>query len=212
MKGARFMPPALRIKVDGVESWINWFRRRMISPAPNSVKRQVLLRYGAMDSVWIESGTFMGGTTAFLSRHASFVHSIEVDPGLAKKAADRFKGNPNVRIYQGDSGQLLAEILSGLSSENVNFWLDGHYSGGGTGMGAAETPIVAELKAIENSLKHSRGRLRYVICVDDIRCFDPTNPIYAAYPPLDYLVDWARDNGAKWNIEHDIFVATIVQR
>ena len=54
-------------------------RRGLISHAPNSVKRQVLLRYGGPDSVWIESGTFMGGTAAFLGRHASFVYSIEVD-------------------------------------------------------------------------------------------------------------------------------------
>jgi hypothetical protein len=191
--------------------WISWLRRRFISPAPNSVKRQVLLRYGGPDSVWIESGTLTGGTTAFLSRHASFVHSIEVDPGLAKRAVDRFKGNVKVRIHQGDSGQLLPEILNGLSSGNVNFWLDGHYSGVGTGKGAADTPIIAELRAIEDSLKRSNGRLKYVVCVDDVRCFDPAKPEYAGYPPLDYLVDWARNNRAKWNIEHDIFVATIVR-
>jgi hypothetical protein len=153
----------------------------------------------------------MGATTAFLSKHASSVHSIEVDPGLARRAADRFRGNSKIRIYQGDSGQLLPEILNGLSSGYVNFWLDGHYSGAATGKGTADTPIVAELKAIENSLKRSTGSLKYVVCVDDIRCFDPAKPEYAGYPPLDYLVDWARNNGAKWNIEHDIFVATIVQ-
>jgi hypothetical protein len=46
---------------------------------------------------------------------------------------------------------------------------------------------------------------RVVVMIDDIRCFDPD--VDAAYPSLDYLVDWARSHGFSWHIEHDIFVA-----
>lgn len=49
---------------------------------------------------------------------------------------------------------------------------------------------------------------RIAVLIDDIRCFDPDLPGFSDYPPLDHVVDWARENNLKWHIEHDIFVAT----
>jgi hypothetical protein len=43
--------------------------------------------------------------------------------------------------------------------------------------------------------------------VDDVRCFNPHIAEFSGYPDMDYLVDWARQHGFKWHIEHDIFVA-----
>lgn len=46
---------------------------------------------------------------------------------------------------------------------------------------------------------------RVVIMIDDARCFSKITERDANYPPLDYLVEWARHNGCSWHIEHDIF-------
>jgi hypothetical protein len=86
----------------------------------------------------------------------------------------------------------------------VNFWLDGHYSGGITHQGPTDCPICAELEAIEKNLSHFAA---VTVLIDDIRCFDPSIPEYADYPDVDYLVDWARKNKLRWHIEHDIFAA-----
>ncbi len=57
----------------------------------------------------------------------------------------------HITLYQGDSGVLLPEIISEVS-EPVLFWLDGHYSGEGTGKAVLETPIIEEVNVILASL------------------------------------------------------------
>jgi hypothetical protein len=32
------------------------------------------------------------------------------------------------------------------------------------------------------------------VLVDDVRCFDPQIEEFSTYPPIDFLVDWARSN------------------
>ena len=85
----------------------------------------------------------------------------------------------------------------------MNFWLDGHFSAGATFQGELDTPIISELDAIAANLPNL---LPIAILIDDVRCFDPTLPEYATYPPLDVLVDWARKHDLRWHIEHDIMI------
>ena len=98
-------------------------------PAPANVKRAVLLRYGRETDTWIETGTYLGDTTAFLARRAKRVYSIEPEPTLARQATRRFSGVENVTIVEGLSEDNLAGILSEIEGP-VSFWLDGHYSAG----------------------------------------------------------------------------------
>ena len=55
-----------------------WSNKYLFSfPIPPSVKELTLLRHGIKDSIWIETGTFMGRTTAFLAHKFPLVHTIE---------------------------------------------------------------------------------------------------------------------------------------
>ena len=180
-----------------------WRQRRYAAPSPGYVKLQVLLRNGVADATWVETGTYLGDTTAFLSRHARQVYSIEPAPALFEQAQRRFRRTPHVHILAGTSEQQLPQLLPTLSGD-VNFWLDGHYSAGMTYQGSVDTPIVSELGCIESHLARYRN---VVVLVDDVRCFDPSIAEFAQYPPVDFLVDWARRNRCRWHIEHDIFVA-----
>ena len=118
-------------------------------------------------------------------------------------AEERFKSTPNVQIHFGLSENVLQELLQNLTGD-VNFWLDGHYSGGITHKGPIETPILHELETIEQH----RGRLSpLTVMIDDIRCFHPNIREYSSYPDLDLIVEWARRNSFNWHIEQDIFVA-----
>lgn len=176
-----------------------WRRRAYSAPLPSDAKRSVLKRYGGGSATWVETGTYLGETTALLATWAERVVSIEPAADLYARAAARFAATASVTIVHGTSQKALPGILNGLSG-TVSFWLDGHYSGGPTFAG--ECPLRAELAAIAEHLYHLECP---VVLIDDIRlCSDPAFP---DYPTLDDLVDWARANGLRWLIEHDIFVA-----
>lgn len=181
-----------------------WALRKFAAPSPAHIKRAVLLRLGIPNAVWVETGTFMGDTAALLALTAKEVHTIEPDGALYEKAAARFKETPHVHVIHGLSENVFPVLLPTLSG-SVNFWLDGHFSGGFTHKGPTDCPIRDELASIERSI----GRFENLtVLIDDLRCFDPSNIEYADYPPVDFLVDWARKNSLSWHIEHDIFVAS----
>lgn len=172
-------------------------------PAPQRVKWSVLKRHGGAGDIWVETGTYLGATTAFLAASAKHVYSIEPEPDLARRARERFAGNERVTILEGLSEDRLPELLHDLRG-SVSFWLDGHYSEGLTFQGPTDTPIRFELSLIEKSLT----RLDSVkVLVDDVRCFDPHSELYSDYPSPSFLVKWADANEMPWTIEHDIFVA-----
>lgn len=180
-----------------------WKQRGFEAPAPQAVKLKVLLRNATPNATWVETGTYLGETTRVLARSAAKVFSVEPEPKLFSRATKKFAGTPNVTILHGTSEAVLPSLLPSLSGA-VNFWLDGHYSAGITFEGVIHTPVIEELANIERYMT-KLGRV--CVLVDDVRCFNPSLPEYASYPSLDALVDWARRNGLKWHIEHDIFVA-----
>lgn len=180
-----------------------WRERGFAAPSPAFVKRQVLERHNLPDATWIETGTFQGDTTAFLAERAKKVISIEPEPKLFAAAKQRFTGQAKVEIRNGLSETVLPEVLPGLTG-NVCFWLDGHYSAGFTHKGPIDTPIVDELLHIG---RHIKNWPQAVVLVDDVRCFEPTNPEFRDYPARGHLTKWADEHGLTWMIEHDIFIA-----
>ena len=181
----------------------DWADREFAAPSPHFVKQKVLLRNGLRDATWVETGTFMGDTTSVLSKVAKMVYSIEPEPTLFSNAEQKFSNTSNVKIIKGLSEDVLPKLLPRISG-NICFWLDGHYSTGITFKGTQDTPIISELTVIERNMTQMS---KMVVMVDDIRCFDPRNPEFSAYPPVDVLVDWARKHNLTWHIEHDIFIA-----
>jgi hypothetical protein len=190
--------------VSFAKSYIQWGRRKFAAPSPHLIKQSCLVRLGVPDATWIETGTFLGQTTHFLSKYALKVYSIEPEPTLFEDAKRKFKNFKNVVILNGTSETIFPELLPTLSG-NVNFWLDGHYSAGATFRGKQDTPVVDELKGISQNLHRFE---KVCVLVDDVRCFNPHLSEYSSYPPIDLLVDWARLNHLTWHIEHDIFAAT----
>ena len=116
--------------------------------------------------VFIETGTYKGDTVAEMKPVFGSVISIEIDNALYLKARSRFERDANVSIRQGDCVSELPAILDGLKEPAV-FWLDGHYSGGGTGKGVVEDPILISLEQI--SAHSVKG---HAIFIDDARTFD----------------------------------------
>src|SRR5690242_15318020 len=81
-------------------------------PSPEE-KRAILNdyreRYGLTN--FVETGTLFGDTIAAMQPHFHRLVSIELSEELARKARERFAGQDNVTILQGDSGEVLARVL-----------------------------------------------------------------------------------------------------
>lgn len=196
------IPMRIRARLQGYGSFFRWVISKYPSPAPRIAKQGVLARYGFPNGTWVESGTYLGDTTRFLSKNAIHVYTIEPSVELAAMARKRFARSANVEVIEGLSEEMFPTILSQITGD-VSFWLDGHASGGMTHVGAMITPIRVELDAISSSL----GRLGAVtVLVDDFRGFTQ-NEDEGNYPPRSFLVKWAEDQELAWTVEHDIFVA-----
>ena len=162
-----------------------WRARGYLENAPQLVKQNLFVKYGVPQAQWVETGTFLGETTDFLSNSYSFVYSVEPEKELYKNAMKKFL-NQNVELFNGVSEDVMPSLLLRLKGD-INFWLDGHYSAGVTFKGNKDCPVEEEL-------------------IDDVRLFLPTNTTYSNYPSIDFLVDWARVNNFNWRVEHDVFV------
>ena len=161
----------------------------------------MFIKYGIKNAIWVETGTYLGTTTKYLSDLFPHVYSIEPELNLYTLACKRFEGK-NVTLFNDVSEKILPTLLPKLRG-NVNFWLDGHYSAGVTFKGEKDCPIKEELQAIEQNFFNFD---KLTILIDDVRCFLPHNNSYTDYPSIDYLVDWARRMNLQWRIEHDIFI------
>jgi len=179
-------------------SLYQWKNRDYLESAPQFVKEKVFKKYGLANSDWVETGTFLGTSTHYLSKRFPHVYSIEPEIKLYKAACNRFKGR-NVTLFNDVSENVLPRLLPTLSG-NLNFWLDGHYSEEFTFKGNKVCPIENELNSIEVNFYNFK---KLSILIDDVRCFLSSS---SDYPSIDYLVDWARRFKMHWTIEHDIFI------
>lgn len=180
-----------------------WDEIQYATPAPQHVKRAVILRNGIQGGTWVETGTHQGDTAEILATVADQVHTIEPAKSFFEQSQNRLKQFPNVNVHWGRSEDKLEAILQSTQGD-ITFWLDGHYSAGATFKGEVNTPIVRELELIGKYFSQFR---RLAILIDDVRCFNPKVGEYNDYPPREFLVSWSVSCGLSWNIEHDIFIA-----
>jgi len=164
-----------------------WLRSGCIGVAPSLLKMRMVrsyLREYHIDD-FVETGTFLGDTLAYVAKSGAKCTSIELSNELFDAACVRFRGKNNVKLLHGDSGRLIPELLVNIDNP-VLFWLDGHFSGGVTASATIHTPISSELDEI---LNHSVKQ--HVVLIDDARLFDGTN----GYPHIDELLSVIRRDG-----------------
>lgn len=178
--------------VGSIPNCTRWLHDGAIGPAPPPIKRWIIdsylrrYRLGA----FVETGTHSGDTLAYVARRKNLsCISVELSPGFYSDAVRRFSRWGNVQLVHGDSAEVLPEVVRKLR-EPALFWLDGHYSGGVTARGAADTPISAEIKSVLASPIDG-----HVILVDDARLFDGTHD----YPVLGELILAVRAEG-RFNV------------
>lgn len=129
------------------------------------VPEQLLLKLIAVDPhpVFVETGTFRGGTTLWAAKHFKEVITIELRPELSRLLR-KLQTFQRISVFSlAITAKLLPAVISQVTQPAV-FWLDGHYCGPGTGDELAECPIIAELQALITANKP-------IILIDDARSF-----------------------------------------
>lgn len=163
-------------------------------PPPHQYKQAVIEQVSKRTKtpIFVETGTLFGNMIEAQRKTFKKLYSVEIEPTLFQNAKKYFSNYPHIKIIQGDSSYKLDEILDEITGEDVLFWLDGHYSGGITGMGEMYCPIIKELEVIFNHKLKSK-----YILIDDARCFDGTH----SYPTLTELTKFVLEKDDKLNVK-----------
>ncbi|MCE7858659.1 MAG: hypothetical protein DYG86_02585 [Chloroflexi bacterium CFX2] len=163
------------------EEQLSWWREQKprFLPLPHLMKQEILKRYAKEYNllILIETGTYMGEMVEALRESFERVHSIELSERFARRARRYFRGQRNVTILQGDSGDVIGNLMREVDRPAL-FWLDGHWSADETARGKKSTPIMEELSHILRA-----EDLRHVILIDDARAFGKSED----YPTMNEL-------------------------
>jgi hypothetical protein len=184
---------------------VEWVNRGRPVPPPDRYKRRVIKAYASKFGIhnFVETGTYLGGTTYAMRNVFEKIVTIEVEKNLYKKAKMRFEPYENITVLNGDSGELLPIILP-LLDDRCLFWLDGHYSAGITGKGDLDSPIIAELQCILSDKVKD-----HVILIDDARDFIK-NSNMTGYCSIDELYKFVKkfDTDYDFTVQDDIIRIT----
>lgn len=147
----------------------------------------------------IETGTYYGQMVNFAKKKFIHVKSVEIHRPFYLLNKKQFERDKNVDIYFGGSQDMLSEMIN-ASEGKILFWLDGHFSGVGTGGGDDVCPIIKEIRLIAQS-----NRNDHCILIDDARCFTGED----GYPTLDAtLAELRLINGSyKLQVDRDCIMA-----
>jgi hypothetical protein len=118
--------------------------------------KEILNKY--KQNIFIETGTHGGdGIAIALATGFNKLYSIEIIPNKYDGCVARFAQEPKVKLYLGDSREILPVILKEID-EPATFWLDAHF-------GTVEQ-CIEEIDIIgQHHLKN------HTILIDDVRVF-----------------------------------------
>ena len=199
----RFINKPILTFIDCSQVWL-WHLNGKPVPIPPPIKAKTIIAYAKQYKIsnLIETGTYLGETVEATKKYFKRLHTIELNKPLYEKTKRLFSKDKKIKMFLGDSAQVLPKILKGINSPCL-FWLDAHYSGGIgiTPKPLKETPILQELKSIlKNKVKN------HVILIDDARFFTGDND----YPTIKEVKTFVKEflPKHKINIDNDIIMIT----
>lgn len=144
----------------------------------------------------IEIGSYKGVTTRRFSYLFDEVKSVEIDEALHLQAKEHCNGRTNVEMILGDGSVVLKELAPVVS--NALLFLDGHFSGGDTGMGEEEEPVLKELDIISEYLHNFSA-----FVIDDFREFGTQKGWPSKYEVLEKLESIFPSETWKIHVQYD---------
>ena len=154
----------------------SWENKGKPLPPPHVVKQKAIQAYQKRSGypILVETGTYKGDMIIAQKDFFKKIYSIELSKTLFERAKKRFRNYPFVSLLQGNSGDVIAQVLQELKEPAI-FWLDGHFSGGITATIEKYSPIQEEMQ-----LLIANNQLQHIILIDDARVFDGTH----GYPTI----------------------------
>lgn len=136
--------------------------------------------------IFVETGLYDGQTILSLHNYGFLkevknVYSIEIEEKYINDFLSKNEDLKYINFVLGDSSVEIDSIIKKHINEKFLFWLDGHFSGGQTGISnvAGECPVLFELKQIKNN------KLKPTIIIDDISC----SSLYGNWPNIQDIVN-----------------------
>ena len=125
-----------------------WKLRAEPRRIPHLVKQRTVLEYARAFGLTtlVETGTYYGEMITAVAGSFQQIHSIELDPQLARAAQKRFRKYAHVKIIEGDSQAVVPRLLRQLDRRCL-WWLDAGYCGW-TGQVGDPNRLGSELNAI----------------------------------------------------------------
>jgi hypothetical protein len=203
----RFFSPVVSKRIFLFHELLIWIQNDFQIPSPPEVKRKVLKSNGIPGVNWIETGTYLGETSFYLSRYFNHVTTLEPNSELHSRAEKKFKKIKNISFILGASETKFDEIMQ-KHSGSVNIFLDGHYSGGITSKTTHPTPLKEEINIVLNHLERF-DEIR--LFIDDVRCMNPEIEDYIEYPSLSYVLKRLESFSSNISIQHDILCVTLLR-
>ncbi len=149
----------------------------------------------------VETGTYEGKTVFNLYEYFQKIYTIELNQRAHDFCVNKSRnlGVDNIRFYNGQSQDILPEIIDELNEnlENCIFFLDAHVTENGsnlTSRGDVDVPICLELKVISDNFKS-----KCMVIIDDTRILGKESSRETAY------ADWS-------SITHDNIIKSLGDR
>jgi len=142
--------------------------------------------------VFVEGGTYTGGTAKRMSKNFKKVYTVEKSGVMYGIAKENLKNCKNITLLKGDTREHLPSIVE--ANNNIMFWLDAHWSGGDTYGKNDECPLVEELEMIFKDIMDS------VILIDDARLFLAPPPCPHDYKKWPSLVEITKVIPNDWDM------------
>jgi hypothetical protein len=160
---------------------------------------------------FVETGSYIGDGIQFaLDAGYKNILSIEVVEEYYQKCVKRFGSCPNVRLFLGNSTDLLNEMVCHINDE-ITFWLDGHYFGTETNLpaGTKLSPIEIEIDMISKHPVKTHN-----ILIDDVRLWETEYKINKQNVidkiktiNSNYIITFETGH---WSLPNDILVARVL--
>ncbi len=80
--------------------------------APRVFKQKLFLKYTFSQGAWVETGTYLGETTKYLSKIARYVYSIEPSKKYFDDAKEMFSKEKNIMFTHGLQKIVLNQLLA----------------------------------------------------------------------------------------------------
>lgn len=129
-------------------------------------------------NIFIETGSHQGeGIARAVEIGFKEIYSFEIQKKYYDYCRERFRNNPNVHLYLGDSLKILPEVLAKIN-EPCTFWLDAHMS-----YVSRNCPTLEEIKIIG---QHAIKSHKFII--DDMRDFGTKEHEFITIDDLLYAI------------------------